>query len=130
MKREPVRGALPEKGESLWLLAAGPLAWAAHFLLSYGTAAIWHAKAAPGSPGVPVQAAIGVYTVLALGAIAVVAWRGWRRHRLGGSAPPHDDDSPAGRHRFLGHAALLLAGMSAIAVLYAQLAAVLAGSWR
>lgn len=130
MKREPGPGALPEKRESLWLLAAAPLAWAVHFFLSYCTAAIWHAKAAAGSSPALVQTAIGIYTALALVAIAVVARRGWRRHRLGGASPPHDDDSPADRHRFLGYAALLLAGMSAIAVLYAQLAAALAGRWR
>lgn len=118
---------LPEKNESLWLLAAAPLAWAAHFLLSYVTAAIWHAKASSSRPA-PLQTAIWVYTVLALAAIAVVGWRGYRRWCRGDTPPPPGADSPAGRHRFLGHATLLLAGLSAIAVLYAQMAAAIVGS--
>jgi hypothetical protein len=122
---------LPEKNESLWLLAAAPLAWAAHLLLSYCTAAIWCAKFAPRDGSLaPVQVAIAVYTIVALAVIGVTGWRGWRRHRLGGSPPPHDDDTPADRHRFLGFAALLLAGLSAIAVIYAQMAALSMGSCR
>jgi hypothetical protein len=37
---------LPEANESLWLLVASPVIWAAHFLLCYGTAAVWCAKVA------------------------------------------------------------------------------------
>ena len=35
-----------EKNQSLWLLTASPVMWAAHFLLSYGTASVWCAKVA------------------------------------------------------------------------------------
>ncbi len=113
---------LPEEKESLWLLAASPTIWAGHFLLSYVTAAVWCEKfAEPGSSLGGVRVAIGVYTVLALAAIALVGRRGWRRHRLGRSALPHDDDTPHDRHRFLGFAAFLLSGLSAVAVLFAAL---------
>jgi hypothetical protein len=122
---------LPESRESLWTLAASPLAWAAHFLLSYVTAAVWCAKfAKPGDSLSGVRVAIGVYTVLALAVIAVVGARGWRRHRHGHAPLPHDADTPEDRHRFLGFATVLLSGLSAVAVLYASLAAVFIGDCR
>jgi hypothetical protein len=117
---------LPEKDETLWLLAASPTIWAAHFLLSYCTAAIWCAKlAGPDGSLSRARAIIGVYTVLALAGVGIIGWRGWRRHRLAGSDLPHDDDSPEDRHRFLGFAAALLSGLSAVAILYEALAVVL-----
>jgi hypothetical protein len=72
--------------------------------------------------------AIATYTVLALSGIGSIGWRAWRRHRYGSASRPHDDDTPADRHRFLGFAAVLLSGLSAVAVLYAALAAVCIGS--
>src|SRR5687767_11521418 len=35
-----------ETNQSLWLLTASPVIWAAHFMLSYITASIWCAKLA------------------------------------------------------------------------------------
>lgn len=121
----------PEKKDSLWTLAASPALWAAHFLVSYCTAAIWCAKfvGEDGSLSV-VRMAIAVYTVLALAGVGIIGWRGWKRHRLGASTLPHDSDSPEDRHRFLGFATLLLSGLSAIAILYAALAVVFIGSCR
>lgn len=120
-----------EKRETLWLLTLSPSVWALHFLLSYATAAIWCARVVErgGSLG-GARWAIAGYTVLALAAIAVTGWRGWLRHRHGTAAVPHDFDSPADRHRFLGFATLLLSGLSAVAVLYVALAAVFIGSCR
>ena len=63
-------------------------------------------------------AAVAVYTVLALVGIGVVGWIGWRRHGYGTGAVPHDFDTQADRHRFLGFATVLLSGLSAVAVLY------------
>jgi hypothetical protein len=123
------RSQLPEGSESLWFGAAAPVIWAVHFMASYCTAAIWCAKYAPPDGSLrPVQRAITIYTAIALTGIGCVGWRGFRRHRLGGSPPPHEADSAADRHRFLGYAALLLAGLSAIGVLYAQMAALALGS--
>jgi hypothetical protein len=120
---------LAEENQSLLLLAASPMIWAAHFLLSYCTAAIWCVKVAgPGGSLSGVQVAIAVYTVLALGGIGVIGWRALRRHRYGTATLPHDYDSPEDRHRFLGFSALLLSCLSAVAVLYAALAAVFIGS--
>jgi hypothetical protein len=122
---------LREEDESLWRLAASPLAWSAHLLLSYCTAAIWCEKVA-GRAGslASARVAIAAYTAIALVVIVVIGWRGYKRHRFGDSTLPHDFDSPDDRHRFLGFATLLLSGLSAVAVLYQALAAVIIGSCR
>lgn len=118
------RAQRPEKHIYLWMLAAGPTVWAAHFLLSYSTAAVWCAKFA-GSDGVlaPVHSAIGWYTAGALAAIAVVAVSGFRRHGHGFETHEHDLDTPNDRHRFLGFAALLLAALSAVATIFVAVSA-------
>jgi hypothetical protein len=114
--------ATAEKNQSLWLLTASPVIWAAHFLLCYATAAIWCAKVAGlGGPLGTARIAIAMYTVLALGAIGVIGWIGYRKHSFGHATLPHDDDTPEDRHRFLGFATLLLSGLSAVAVIYAGL---------
>jgi hypothetical protein len=114
--------ATAEKNQSLWLLTASPVIWAVHFLLCYATAAIWCAKVAGlGGPLGTARIAIAMYTVLALGAIGVIGWIGYRKHSFGHATLPHDDDTPEDRHRFLGFATLLLSGLSAVAVIYAGL---------
>jgi hypothetical protein len=125
------RDRYPEKPAHLWALAASPSLWAAHFLLSYATAAVYCAKFAGSDASLaPARIAIAVYTVVALGGIAVVGWRGVQRHRTGAADVPHDDDSPEDRHRFLGLATALLSGLSAVATVYSALAAVFVGSCR
>jgi hypothetical protein len=114
----------PEKHESLWLMIVSPLLWAGHFLACYLTAAIWCAKYAPADGSLqPVRWAIAGYTAAALAGIAWNGWSGYRRHRRGGGAVPHDADTAADRHRFLGFATLLLAGLSAVATLFAGVVA-------
>ena len=114
-----------EPRHSLWLLAASPAIWAAHFLLSYVTAAVWCAKVAdPAGSLWTVRVAILVYTVGALAAIAGIGYVGFASHRLGSASLPHDDDTPQDRRRFLGFATFLLSGLSAVAVVYAALVAV------
>lgn len=121
--------ALPEKKESLWLLIVSPLIWAAHFMLSYITAAIWCAKMAGLSePITGVRVAIAVYTALAVLGIGINGWSGYRKHNYGDAMLPHDDDTPEDRHRFLGFATLLLAALSFVAVIFAALVAVFI--WR
>lgn len=120
-----------EKGESLWRLAAGPTIWAVHFLACYTVAAVWCAKYAhPDAPLTPIRITIGVFTVLALIPVGLIGWGGYRRHRLPGGSLPHDSDTPEDRHRFMGFATALLAGMSAIAIVYAALVAVFIRSCR
>jgi hypothetical protein len=120
-----------EERESLWWLAAPPVFWAAHLLFSYCTAAIYCEKiAARGDQLGPARAAIAAYTLIALVAIAFVGIRGYRRHRYGDSTTPHDFDSPEDRHRFLGFATFLLAGLAAVSVVFPALPAVFIGSCR
>jgi hypothetical protein len=117
--------ALPESKESLWLLIVSPMIWAAHFLLSYITAAIWCAKFAPRYGSLePVRWAILAYTLVALVGIALNGRSGLRRHRFGSESLPHDFDTPGDRHRFLGFATALLAGLSAVATVFAALVVV------
>ena len=113
-----------EERQSLWLIAASPLAWAVHFMASYLTAAIWCAKVAgrDGSLG-GASTAIGVYTAVALAVIALFGWIGFRRHSFGGATTPHDADTPEDRHRFLGFTMLLLSSLSAVATVYVAMAA-------
>ena len=127
----PLRSRTPDR-DTLWLLTFAPAIWAAHLLLCYVTAAVWCAKfAAPGGSLGGVRTAIGWYTAAALVGIALVGWEGFRRHTYpstplgagGTEATTHDLDSPEDRHRFLGFATLLLSGLSAVAVVYAALAA-------
>lgn len=115
---------LDEHNESLWILTVSPVVWAAHFLLSYVTAAIWCAKVA-GRDGslYTVQVAIGVFTLLALVGIGLVGWKGYRMHTFGVGTLPHDFDSPGDRHRFLGFATVLLSGLSAVATVYVAIVA-------
>jgi hypothetical protein len=113
-----------ESAESLWMLTAAPAIWALHLLLSYVTAAVWCAKFSdPAGPLGTARTAIGWYTAIALTAIAIVGIEGFRRHRRGTETTTHDLDSSGDRHGFLGFATLLLSGLSALAVVYAALAA-------
>jgi hypothetical protein len=117
---------LPESEESLVTLVAPAIVWMAHFVLSYGTVAIYCAKlAGPDGALGPARIAIGVYTAVALAVVAFFGVRGYRRAGAGASKrAPHDDDSPLARHRFLGFSTLLLAGLSALAIVYSGLAVV------
>lgn len=113
---------LAEHKESLWWMIVSPLIWAGHFLLCYISAAIWCAKFVPRVGSLdPVRWAILGYTVVALGGIAWNGWWAWRRFHRGSGSVPFDADTPADRHRFLGFATTLLAGLSAIATIFSAL---------
>lgn len=121
---------LSEDKESLWLLTIAPLMWCAHFLLSYITVAIWCEKLASAQGVGGARMAVAAYTLLALAGIVVVGLRGYRQHRHGRARLPHDFDTGADRHRFLGFATLLLAGLSAVATLFVALSALLIDNCR
>ena len=121
MKTHP----LPEANESLWRLTVSPAIWAAHFLLSYLTAAIWCARfAGPDSQLEVVRSAIAIYTAVALVGIGLNGWDGWRRYRFAAGMTSHDFDTPEDRHRFLGFATLLLATLSAVSTIFVALVAI------
>lgn len=114
-----------EEKESLWRLIVSPTIWAVHFMACYLTAAIWCAKFAARFDSIaPVRWAIAVYTIVALAGIAWNGSSGLRRHRFGAESLPHDFDTPGDRHRFLGFATTLLAGLSAVAVVFAAMVVV------
>jgi hypothetical protein len=120
-----------EENDSLWVLVAPPSIWAAHFLISYATVAIWCAKVAPAGGALGgARIAVVVFSALALAGIAFFGWRGFVHHRLHAAPPPHDRDTPEDRHRFLGFATMLLAGLSAVAVIYASTVVVFVRSCR
>ncbi|MEH6566370.1 MAG: hypothetical protein V7756_13660 [Halopseudomonas sp.] len=126
---ERVPEAPPGEKESLWLIIFGPAIWAMHFVLSYVTAAVWCAKVA-GRDGLlgDARLIIGGYTLVALAGIVLTGWGGWKRHQFGTATAPHDFDSPADRHRFLGFATLLLCGLSFVATVFVALSVVFIGS--
>jgi hypothetical protein len=113
---------LPERPRYLVLLAIPPVIWMTHFLLTYVTAAVWCARFAGygGSLG-RAHVAIAIYSVVALAGLGATAWSGFTRHRYGTETPPHDSDTPEDRHRFLGLATMLLAGLSGIATIFVWL---------
>ena len=115
--------AVPEARESLWRLVVSPTIWAAHFLCSYVTAAVYCAKYAGGREGslTVVRWAIVGFTIAALVGIGLNGWAGRRRYRLGREPPPFDSDTPEDRHRFMGFATLLLAGLSFVATVFSAL---------
>ncbi len=122
---------IPESRESLWLLITGPTIWAVHFLLCYISAAIWCAKfSGPEGSVDSIRIAIVVYTLLALAGLVATGLIGFRRHSFGRATVPHDFDTDADRHRFLGFASVLLTGLSAVAVLYVAMVAMFPGGCR
>jgi hypothetical protein len=116
-----------EPRQSLWALTVGPAIWAGHFLTSYVAAAVWCGHAGGHTRFGPVAGLFAAVTALALAAVAWVAWGGWTRYRHGEAVPSHHKDTPEDRHRFLGLATLLLAGLSAVSILYTVLAVAILG---
>lgn len=105
--------------QSLWRLAVPPAIWAAHFMASYATTAIWCVKAGQSAAFWQVQTAIAGYSVIALAGIAVTGWMGYSECSQGAGA--FSSDTPESRHRFFGFATLLLSALSAVAIAFAAL---------
>ncbi|MGD9922741.1 MAG: hypothetical protein AB7V13_15080 [Pseudorhodoplanes sp.] len=103
--------ATPQNSQSLvplmLLVLAGPLIWAAHLLVIYGSTTVICAKAA----GAGVLPVIVTATIVALAAIGVLAIRCQRRSDLLGRGP--------NSHVFLRRVMLLLLALSAVAILWA-----------
>ncbi|HDZ72051.1 MAG TPA: hypothetical protein ENH55_04560 [Aurantimonas coralicida] len=109
--------------DNLWTLITPPTVWALHFLVSYLLAAYACA------PNVQVfetiggaRIAIAIVTLLALVLIGLVFRRALHEWRTeGGSGFHNDEDSGAGRERFLEFSTVLLAALSFVAVLFVAL---------
>ncbi|NOT45318.1 MAG: hypothetical protein HOP14_12010 [Acidobacteria bacterium] len=123
---------LAEERQPVWIVPAPLVVWALHFLACYVTAALWCGPAVGTAPG---GAALGntalaglplalftIYTLASMLALLALIRMGYRAHTLGDASPPHDADSPADRHRFIGYATLLIAGLSLVAVIYSAMA--------
>jgi hypothetical protein len=124
---KPVFTGFAESNASLWILAASPALWAAHFLASYTVAAVWCGRLGDGSFG-PVRAAILVFTLVALAAIAAIGVVAYSWHRTASTPTPHDRDTLADRRAFMGVATLLLSGLSAVGIIYSALTVVFIGT--
>lgn len=127
---EPPKGILEEG--SLWIMIAAPSVWAAHFLLAYWLAAIWCARIV-GREGeiMAVRIGVGVLTIAALALVAWLARLAVRKYE--GKLLIDDDldeDSEPERTRFMGHATLLLCALSAIAIIFDALPAVVFDTCR
>lgn len=123
-----------EEQASLVRITFGPLVWALHFVASYAATAVFCAKVPQASEhlGLLRWGILGA-TVLALGVVAWLGWRSWTQWREGnedGFLDQDADGSSEDRHQFLGHAALLLAVISFLGVIYTALPAIFSASCR
>jgi hypothetical protein len=114
-----------ESRQRVWIVPGPLVVWSVHFMLCYVTAALWCGVVVGrlGALGTA-RLLIAAYTVAALAGIGGIAWLGRQAYRVGDTGPPHDADSPEDRHRFLGYATLLIAGLSTVGVIYSAMAAV------
>lgn len=115
---------------SLWALVLAPSTWAAHFLFCYVYASIHCAKAGRDAGLAAIRGEIGLATIVALAIVAVVAFAAWAQARVAGDPPPHQHATDEDRIRFLGVAGLLLAALSAVAIVFTALPAFLIGDCR
>lgn len=109
--------------DNLWTLITPPTVWALHFLISYVLAAYACAPNARIFETIGgMRIAIAIVTLLALVLIAVVFRRALHEWRTeGGSGFYNDEDSEAGRERFLEFSTVLLAALSFVSVLFVAL---------
>lgn len=127
MTPEQERQEFGEEVSSLFRIALGPTIWAAHFLVSYGAAAIYCAKWGGGLESILwLRLGVGALTLLALAAIArtgLRAFRQWNAQDHRGLREVAADlvEEEEGRHEFLGHAALLLSVVSFVGVAFSAL---------
>lgn len=119
-------------GTDLWRVIASPIIWAAHFLFSYITVAIYCEKAGRAAPLGDVRIVVGVATVVALAGIAWFTVGLWqvRGRSLTDNDFEFEHNTAEERHRFLNHVALMLCVLSAVAVLYVAIPLIYLSSCR
>lgn len=106
--------------DSLIGMVAGPLVWAAHFLVCYivvAAACAFGFSAANAGAWGSVGTALLVVSGIALAIIAVLTLLAWRRLLQAGAFETPKDEVQA-RHRFMALAGLLLCFLSGVAVIY------------
>jgi len=105
---------------SLWRTTFAPATWALHFVLCYALVSL---SCIHGTPPVAItRSALILATLAALAVIALLGWRSYRHWAPGRTGRlTHPYGTPEHRHHFLGHAAFLLAIISAIGVVFVAL---------
>ena len=112
-----------QRASNLWALIAPPTIWALHFLFCYVYAAIRCAKGGALQPLDDVRVVVAIATLVALVPVLMSGYVAWAQARLEGGTPPHDESTRDDRHRFLGAAKLLRAGLSVVAIVYTAIPA-------
>lgn len=114
-KRRGLRQRIRERNVTLWTLIVPPSVWAVHFMFCYLWVAVSCAKLGA-FPRFPTAFVIG--TAVALGIIVASGAIAWIQARTPGDSAPHDASTDIDRLRYLAVATLLLAGLSAVAVIF------------
>ena len=117
-----------EEQARLFRITIAPLIWALHFAACYGVVAVTCAKGWELGTVRPGLLAFSAAALVGIALTGLVARRQWGPARHGDAG---DRGGRAGvRHRFLGHAAFLLAVISAIGVIFVPLPLLMIGSCR
>lgn len=121
----------PERHESLWWLSLSPTIWLVHFLAVYMTVAVYCAKSGAPEQGLLwTRWAILAYSLIAATGVIATGIHGYRRHRVQEEPVPHDFDTAADRHRFIGFATVLLSGLSLVGIVFVTLPALFIDTCR
>lgn len=125
----PASDQTSRKSASLWWIVSAPVVWVIHFLFSYVSAAIFCEKYADasGSAG-EIQWAISIYTLIALAAIAVIAWLSSRHRSRPGQTRSHNQSSHDDQRRLIQRSTFLLSLLSAVATIFTALVVYFVGS--
>ena len=114
-----------ERGERLWMPVVAPIIWAVHFTVSYVTVAMACGRFGGVTPFGHPRLVVGIYSVVAIAAMAALFVHGFSRHQYTLPDRPNDDDTPEDRRRFVAFTTMLLAGLSVVATVYAWFAIVI-----
>ena len=119
-------------GTDLWRIVIAPTVWAVHFVACYAWVAMHCEKAGRDAALDPARTGVFVLTGVALVLIALNTHRLWRRwaRSLTDDDLDFEHNTAEERHRFLGHTALMLSVLSAAAVVYVAIPAVLVETCR
>ena len=120
---------MTEAWKTLWPILFGPTIWALHFLVCYVFAAVFCAKTGGSADFSTVRLVVAVATALALAAIAFAGFLGYRQWAIERDVR-QDRPTDVDRRQLLGQAAILLCGLSGVAVVYVALPALFIASCR